>query len=111
MSYGTRSADFYRYKLKCTCDSIPFRDEPPSYDAGREQISVEESRLNDLNFEEPSEVNQKRGIKQSLDGYESYIKQGLGAFDSIAAKVGDNLNYGATVVKQRADEAGVTQVL
>jgi hypothetical protein len=36
MRYGTRSADFYRFKLKCLSEMIPFGEEAPTYEPGRE---------------------------------------------------------------------------
>lgn len=35
MRYNTRSADFYRLKLRCMSEMIPFNDDAPNYEAGR----------------------------------------------------------------------------
>jgi hypothetical protein len=44
MRYNTRASDFYRLKLRCFSENIPFNEEAPNYEVGRDQISNEEAR-------------------------------------------------------------------
>jgi hypothetical protein len=48
--YGTKAADYYRYKLRCSSEMQTFNEDPCSYDIGRQQQPAEESRLNDVEF-------------------------------------------------------------
>ena len=55
LRYNTRAADFYRLKLRCISEMMQFNEEPPNYEAGREQIAADEQRSNDSNFNSQNE--------------------------------------------------------
>ena len=42
--YNTRAADFYRLKLRSIGENIPFDEQNPSYEIGREQVPQDEAR-------------------------------------------------------------------
>ena len=49
LRYSTRAAEFYRLELRSNSEMIPFNEEKPSYDQGREQMPPEE--ISDNTFE------------------------------------------------------------
>ena len=42
--YNTRGAEYHRLMLRSMSDSIPFNEQAPTYDDGRDQIPVDEAR-------------------------------------------------------------------
>ena len=110
MRYGTRSADFYRYKLRCLADMAECSEEPPAYDSGRDQITAEESLNKDGGPEGASE-GKEEDKRATMDQYEDFIKTGLNSFDSLAVRIAENMEYSAYLAKQKATEAGVTDAI
>lgn len=107
--YNTRAADFYRLKLRCQGEMIPFNEDSPNYESGREQIAAEESRLNDIQFQsnEASSDSEGNPYKRPDD----YITFGLHYVDSVGTTLLDNLQWGASVISKKAEEAGVKDTL
>ena len=101
--YTTRAVEQHRIMLRSECEQMPFDEAPLSYEEGRQQVEVGESRT-------PEEIMEGNGrigshsqesetdIDQAFKFGAKLVKAGVGAVSRAAERV-----------KQKADEKGLTE--
>lgn len=47
MRYNTRASEFYRLQLRSQSEMIPFNENSPTYEIGREQVPADEMKFNE----------------------------------------------------------------
>lgn len=103
--YNTRASEFYRLQLRSISENIPFNDQAPNYETGREVIPPEELRQAEMNMATENQGN------RPLEGDDSLLSSGYSLLSIAAHKLTENAHYTADLVKQQADQTGVTQTV
>ena len=100
--YNTRAADFYRLKLRSMGENIPFDEQNPSYEIGREQVPQDEARS-------AEQIMQNNPPYQSdpNSSASDYLGTGMSYLQIAAQKAKDNATWAAEQANNQAKAAGI----
>eukprot|EP00347_Sterkiella_histriomuscorum_P020751 403336610 len=115
MKYKTKAAEFYRSKLRCQAEGVPFYDEKPSYDQGREVIvevvrSSSEIMQNNPPFQYNNNADQQQQPPANNGGWFSNpLMNSVWGYTTKALEKGAQaISTAGSAVQVKLDETGIT---